>query len=535
MKIHPKPLKFIIPQALKTFFPFCLRSIRVVVFLVVVSGIIPISGHPITALTPQQCFAASSRTIRMISQSGVREPSPTGSSDARGLIRKSAECDIASLGIQRRKENGFDILELLGDGYELYAETVGDPLLPAKIVYIWIPPGSGLENLNVKILKQKTLEQPFKIFPKQPESPTSVDVKGGLVTLRSDLIASKQPFPESPVQFIETATLRGHSMLVFRIWPFQYIPATGSVIANERFEWQFDSRPGQFHTLKYKKRAPGFEKMLNRTVINSQDVEESSILTPQTGETLTGTDQAPVDTHCDYLIITSSALSSAFQTLADQKESMGLEAEVVTTEFIESNYSGSDIQEKIKNCIIDYATNHGTVWVLLGGDDTVVPDQNCYGYVGTAPPTKDETIPTDLYYAGLDDFDWNDDGDSKGCEVKKDGDSVDLYPDVFVGRAPVQSVSHANAFVSKTIAYTTNPPLNDFAETVLLCGVQLWNTWDGQSDAHWRTEDMWYEYMDPHWTESATGSMTPEPTFWEALIITLQTFIFRTKSMMGMG
>ena len=78
-------------------------------------------------------------------------------------------------------------------------------------------------------------------------------------------------------------------------------------------------------------------------------------------------------------------MNSEFQTLADEKISMGLTAEVVTTESIiaNSNYSGDDIdiQEEIKNCIIDYATNHGTVWVLLGGDDTVVPDRNCYGLV----------------------------------------------------------------------------------------------------------------------------------------------------------
>ena len=78
-------------------------------------------------------------------------------------------------------------------------------------------------------------------------------------------------------------------------------------------------------------------------------------------------------------------------------------------------------------------------------------------------------------------------------------DSVDLYPDVFIGRAPVRTEADANAFVAKTIAYTSNPPLNNFAERALLCGVELWNTWDGQSDAHWRTEDMWNDYMDPYW------------------------------------
>ncbi|MCD6376962.1 MAG: hypothetical protein J7L94_15660 [Caldisericaceae bacterium] len=275
----------------------------IIVFLSALTGIIPFAGKPVAGLAIQQCFAALTPTIRMIYQSGMSKPSSTVGADARGGIKKTAGCDIVSLALEHRKENGFDILELSGDEYELYAEKAGDPLLPAKIVYIWVPPGSKVEDVNVKILQKKTLKQPFEIFPKQPEFPASLDVKKSLLPLRPDLVGSDQPFPESPVQFIETATLRGHSMLVFRVLPLQYIPATGSVIVNERFEWQFDLTPGQLHTLKYKKQSPEFEKMLDRTVINYQDVEESSALTPQPGETFMGTDQASLDTDCDYLIM----------------------------------------------------------------------------------------------------------------------------------------------------------------------------------------------------------------------------------------
>lgn len=468
-----------------------------IVLLIFFTCITPFAGQMIPAFEPQQSFAASSQTIRMISRTGSKK-SPSAKQKLQTFVTKSIESNITPLSLRTRKANGLDILELLGDGYALYAERVGDPLLPAKIVYVSVPPGSKLENLNIRVIQKKTLVQPFKLFPKQPESPISANSRGNPVTLRSDLIGSNQPFPTSPVQFIETATVRGHSTLVFRVWPLQYVPGTGSIIVNERFEWQFDSKPGHFKTLKYRKRAPGFEKMVGKKIINPQDLAESSPSLPQTSDVPTGTDEVPTSADCDYLIITSSALSSAFQVLANEKISMGLAAEVVTTEFVAANYSGSDMQEKIKNCIIDYAANQGTVWVLLGGDDTVVPDRNCYGLVNPGfDQTEDNTIPTDLYYAGLDDVDWNDDGDSKGCEVSDD--SVDLYPDVFIGRAPVRTVSDANAFVAKTIAYASSPPLNNFAETALLCGVELWNTWNGQSDAHWRTEAMWNEYMEPYW------------------------------------
>ena len=63
---------------------------------------------------------------------------------------------------------------------------------------------------------------------------------------------------------------------------------------NERFEWKFDSKPGAFHTLKYKKRAPDFEKMVTKKVINPQDLIESSPPLLQTSDALTETNEVPV-------------------------------------------------------------------------------------------------------------------------------------------------------------------------------------------------------------------------------------------------
>lgn len=53
----------------------------------------------------------------------------------------------------------------------------------------------------------------------------------------------------------------------------------------------------------------------------------------------------------EYLLITSSNLSSAFQGLADYRTTRGLTAEVVTVESIATNYTGIDLPEKIRNCV----------------------------------------------------------------------------------------------------------------------------------------------------------------------------------------
>ena len=53
-----------------------------------------------------------------------------------------------------------------------------------------------------------------------------------------------------------------------------------------------------------------------------------------------------------------------------------------------------------------------------------------------------------------------------------------MYPDVFVGRAPVSSSAQAQGFVNKTIAYDSNPP-TDYQNKMLLAGEYLWPQCDG--------------------------------------------------------
>jgi hypothetical protein len=75
-----------------------------------------------------------------------------------------------------------------------------------------------------------------------------------------------------------------------------------------------------------------------------------------------------------YLIITNNYdvngvfvgdLVSEFQRLADWKTKKGVPAIVKTVEWVNSNYQGCDIQEKIKNFIKDAYSQWEADWVLL--------------------------------------------------------------------------------------------------------------------------------------------------------------------------
>ena len=167
----------------------------------------------------------------------------------------------------------------------------------------------------------------------------------------------------------------------------------------------------------------------------------------------------------EHVTITSSSLSSSFAPLKSfLLNYLSLHDTVITTEYIYSSQTGRDNPEKIRNFIKYAYQNWQTTFVLLGGDVEVVPHRKAYpGYVSGDPPWND-TIPSDLYYSGLDGS-WDGNGNNVFGEM---GDNVDMAPEVYVGRAPVSNTTEAGRFVSKTVTYGSGGSLH--RQKVLLTG-----------------------------------------------------------------
>jgi hypothetical protein len=158
--------------------------------------------------------------------------------------------------------------------------------------------------------------------------------------------------------------------------------------------------------------------------------------------------------HYDYLLLTRSNLLSAFQPLVARKQAAGFAVKTETMENILTTFGGVDPSERVRNYIRYAYTNWGISYVLLGGDTDTVPCR--YGYVFANQSQRDSFIPCDLYYACLDGS-WNRDGDNRWGEPTdgEDGGDVDLLAEVYVGRAPVDTVAETENFVAKTLAYET--------------------------------------------------------------------------------
>lgn len=166
----------------------------------------------------------------------------------------------------------------------------------------------------------------------------------------------------------------------------------------------------------------------------------------------------------DYLLITGEDFSEAVTPLVGILEARSYTVEVLTVEEIDGYWSGSDTQEDIRNCIRSYALNHGTAYVLLAGDEEVIPARDvymeCEGYV--------ESAPCDLYYSDIDGS-WDDNGNGIYGEWE---DSLDMYADVILGRLLFSTNEEAEAIVSKYLEYDSASE-SDWYRQAVLCGAQL--------------------------------------------------------------
>lgn len=201
-----------------------------------------------------------------------------------------------------------------------------------------------------------------------------------------------------------------------------------------------------------------------------------------------------------YLIITNATMAPQLQRLADWRTKAGMPTVVRTIEFIQTNYPyGFDLQDRLRRFVQEAYVQWGITHVLLAGDTDVIPPR-----FGRTSFFGGAYIPTDLYFSDLD-GNWNADGDSLFGEAFVDlsdpGDTLNLLPDVFVGRAPVTTLAQAQLFVDKVLAYDRTP-LGTYENRALFAAEVLFpQDWvppqsislDGAADA-----------------ESAINRMTPE-------------------------
>ncbi|MBN1338771.1 MAG: hypothetical protein JXA03_05570 [Bacteroidales bacterium] len=360
-------------------------------------------------------------------------------------------------------EDGFVDITVSGcypDGEE------GEPLLPYFGLQLLLPQGAEIANVSVLNSSFYEKREGIAVRPASRQFPLSGGAVNDYKPEPDQLIyGSNSAFPGSIVEHIATGFLSGYSIGSFSICPVVYYPAAGEIQSLKEITLLIEtvSTPAAVKAQEMLHSSPLTAERVSKIVENSEKIASYSF--PETK-----------DTEADLLLITKSSYVGSFDDFIAYKTSAGFIVETVTTEYIYSQYSGQDNQERIRNCIIDYYQNYGIQFVILGGDaDAGNSSQNIIPHRGFFA-LDDSDIPSDMYYCCLD-GNWNNDGDSKWGEPGE----YDLYAEVGIGRICVDSEQEILNFTNKLIMYQDSPVIQDI-EKALMIGEELNNnpqTWGG--------------------------------------------------------
>ena len=361
------------------------------------------------------------------------------------------------------------------DGFQQRGRP-GTPLLPAAPEVFVLPEGAGNVTFSARVTGTvEIVGSGLRILPASELRPFS---GGGSPSVRMedpDVYGSPDPWPADPIVSSHTGSLSGTTVASCLVQPWRYIPATGSLslVTGIEIEVTWDQGPALPLT-------PGQRDVAGARAAALQGLR-GSVLPPE-GPALQGGGS-------QYLLVCDSSYSGIMEPLALFHQSRGLTVETAFVQDILSSFPGYDDAERLRNFIRDRFENHGTVFVLLAGDESLVPvrmvDLFCEGWADTAP--------VDLYFADLDGS-WDGNGDG---HYGQPDDGLDLYADVLLGRALFSTPDQAVTFVEKSLTYQGSPPPGDWRSRAVICGAVLF-------------EDIGYT------SEKGCDSIAVEfPSYWE--------------------
>ncbi|MEE8597497.1 MAG: C25 family cysteine peptidase, partial [bacterium] len=372
------------------------------------------------------------------------------------------------------KVNEYDVIEL--KGYPAMVEP-GAPRLPRVVEPLLIPAGAVPTSVEVLVEDWVDLPGVYNIYPSQPDRPLSVPegVYGSFYEPDPEVYSMATEYPGFGVRLAGAGNMNGYRIAHIELFPVQYIPDDGVLRLATRIIYRVEYLEHQVSdVVATERQLEVFGQAVRAHVVNPEDIVYCA---PRVVGSGFGLSMVPPG-YYEYVVVSESPIDTVFQRLVDWKTKKGVPGTVVLMSWINSNYSGYDLAEKLRNFIIDARDNWGTIYVLLGGSgdynssgQNIVPTRK--GWYTNAGGPDNDYLPADLYYSDLD-GDWDFDGDHTYGEL---ADSVDMYADVYVGRASVYNVAMAQNFVYKVFTYEKNPP-TDYIERLMLPTAILWSSYE---------------------------------------------------------
>lgn len=376
------------------------------------------------------------------------------------------------------KNGEYDQVKI--EGLEQYLRT-GAPIVPVCPVKILVPYGKRVLDSNVIPLEVHELPGMYQLPPAQKPYPLSYQDTVEATEPNLAVYAQSKPWPGMYHEDVSTQSKRGYRLFIASLFPLQYIPASGEITYTTKLRLEIEL--GDAISSDVLRPSDVVEAKLAATVDNPSALEGYPAETGTFVEKLDGPAKLLSGGPYQYVIITNEALQGApgpwnFQSLRDAKIALGMTATIVTTEWIYANYDGmrpdggTDNQTRIRNFLIDAYQTWGTEYVLLGGTNGIVPARLFWvdSLVGDT-----DYMPVDMYYGCVEPVECTFDYDADGLYGEpKDGvggGEVDLYAEIYVGRATVENAAELENFIKKTLTYDLTQ--NEYLERIAMLGEWL--------------------------------------------------------------
>ncbi len=373
----------------------------------------------------------------------------------------------------------------------------GKPNLPSKIFSVAIPPGAIFKDVSFNCVESVILEGSYNIKPvdlprvigrEDPEVYRQEQMN--YIENYESVYGNDNLYPASVVEFLQTAGFRKYNLIDMRVNPFSYQPMSGKLIfypditVSISYTFEDGFTYDDIMVDYTEKTKPAAEKIV-------YNYNEAKDWYPE---------GAGSKEMYDYVIITLDSLTSSVTPLVEWEEEKGRSVNVVTTSWIDSNYDGYDLAEKMRNFLREkYPSEEwGILDVCLIGYYDDVPMRRCWQNIGYGQPE------TDYYFAELsypDNQSWDMDADHRYGETNDD--QIDFTAEVNVGRIPWSDPSIVEHICEKSVTYeeNTNP---SFKRNILLLGSFFWN-----DDPNPRTDNaVLMEYK-------TNSSLHPWMKFWK--------------------
>lgn len=360
--------------------------------------------------------------------------------------------------------------------YSLLLEP-GKPMLHYYKLMVLLPFGEEYQGAAIAWGASRDLGKGVYVDFAKDQQPISTPSIVTQTVADASVYSNNAFYPYRDFEYLGTQYYRGYAIAIFNVFPIRYNPVSKELFSFTSFSLNVSTGSNNEASHKQSRFLSLHESSIAtlKSMVTNHQTIQSYLSAPKTRHESRNLDPNAAKS---MIIITSDSRTQWFAEYASWRESKGISTGIYSTEFIYANYPGEDNAEKVRNFIIDayllwLGSSTPLEYVIMGGDDEVVPERGVFGRVGS---TVDNRMPSDLYFSNLD-GNWNANGNSIYGEMQ---DQTDMIPELHIGRFPAETLWEFNNIFRKIRYYVDHDSFSN--NIAIFYGENLNNnplTWGG--------------------------------------------------------